>query len=83
LIVKVIESEIQSLFDLNQIQMQLVDISGDRVLARFTGSVVGTPAPSFLSIKRHLVKKMSDACGHKMNLIELNVLEAQPRMMRA
>ncbi len=76
LIVKAIERDVQPLFDLNGLSMQLVDVSGDRVLARFWGGRVGTPAASYLSLKRYLVQKMSDACGQKMNLVELNVLEA-------
>lgn len=75
----VIESELQPLFDRNGLQMQLVDVAGDRVLVRFFGDAVGTPAPSFLAIKRHLVRRMSEACGQKMNLIELNVLESRAR----
>ena len=76
LIVKMVESEIFPLFDLNGLQMQLVDVSGDRVLARFFGRGVGTPAASFLALKRYLVYRMSETCGQKMNLVELNVLEA-------
>jgi len=56
--------------------MQLVDVAGDRVLVRFTGNGVGTTAASFLALKRYVVRKVTDACGQKMNLVELNVLEA-------
>jgi NifU-like protein len=76
LIVKALESDVYLLFDLNGLQMQLVDVSGDRVLARFYGKAVGTPAASFLALKRYLVLRMTEACGQKMNLVELNVLEA-------
>jgi len=76
LIVKTLERDVFPLFDANGLQMQLVDVSGDRVLARFFGKGVGTQAASFLALKRYLVMKMTDACGHKMNLVELNVLEA-------
>jgi hypothetical protein len=51
-------------------------VTGDRVLARFTGNGVGTTAASFLSLKRYVVQKLTEACGVKMNLVELNVLEA-------
>jgi hypothetical protein len=51
-------------------------VNGDRVLARFYGRGVGSQLASFLSLKRYLVYRMSDAVGHKMNLVELNVLEA-------
>ena len=79
LIVKTIDRNVQSLLDQNRLQMQLVDVAGDRVLARFSGGAVGTPAASFIAIKRYLVRLMSDACGQKMNLIELNVLEAMAK----
>ena len=81
-IVKMLEGEVQAMLDLNGLVMQLVDVSGDRVLVRFSGDTVGTTASSFLSVKRFLVKKMSDACGHKMQLIELNVLESQTRLVK-
>src|SRR5579862_8426281 len=52
-IVKALETEVFPLFDLNQLQMQLVDVVGDRVLARFSGNGVGTTAGSFLALKRY------------------------------
>lgn len=79
LIGKMIESDVQPILDLNGLQLQLVDVAEDRVLVRFTGDAVGTPAPSFLALKRHLVRRMTEACGHRMQLIELNVLEQEAR----
>src|SRR6185436_3202128 len=76
LIVKALEADVYPLFDRNGLQMQLVDVSGDRVLARFYGKGVGTPAASFLALKRYLVQRMTEAIGQKMHLVELNVLEA-------
>jgi NifU-like protein len=75
LIVRALEESVYPLFDRNGLQMQLVDVSGDRVLARFFGDLVGTAAASYLALKLYLVGRISDACGHKMQLIELNVLE--------
>jgi NifU-like protein len=75
-IVKILDGDVHPLLDLNRIQMQLVDVAGDRVLARFTGNGVGTTAASFLALKRYVVQKLTEACGQKMNLVELNVLEA-------
>lgn len=75
-IVRVLEADVYPLLDLNRTQMQLVDVTGDRVLARFTGNGVGTTAASFLALKKYAVQKMTEACGLKMNLVELNVLEA-------
>ncbi len=74
-IVKAVEDDVQAVFDLNGVQMQLMEVAGDRVLARFFGDRVGTTAASWLAIKRHLVDRLSAACGQKMNLVELNVLE--------
>ena len=76
LIVKAVERDVQALLDLNRLQLQLVDVAGERVLVRFSGGATGTAADSFLAIKRYLVKQMSDACGQKMQLVELNVLES-------
>jgi len=72
-----IEQEIRPLFGRNGLDVQLVDVSGDRVLARFRGERVGGAAPSWLALKKHLVRKMAEACGRKMSLVELNVLEQQ------
>jgi|SRR5436190_511170 len=79
LIVKTLERDVFPLFDANGLQMQLVDVNGDRVLARFFGKGVGTQNASFLALKRYVVMKMSDVCGVKMNLVELNVLEAMAK----
>lgn len=76
LIVKALDADVHPLLDLNRMQMQLVDVAGDRVTARFTGNGVGTTAASFLALKRYVVQKMTEAVGHKMSLVELNVLEA-------
>ena len=75
-IVRALDSEVHPLLDRNGVQLQLVDVAGDRVLVRFTGNGVGTTAASFLALKRYAVQKMTEACGQKMNLVELNVLEA-------
>jgi NifU-like protein len=66
----------EALLGLNGIQLQLVDVAGDRVLVRFFGDAVGTQAASYLALKKELVRTLSDACGQKMNLVELNVLES-------
>ena len=76
LILKSLETDVTPLFDLNGLQMQLVDVAGDRALARFYGRGVGTQAASFLALKKYLVQRMTEACGQKMHLVELNVLEA-------
>ncbi len=79
LIVKTLERDVFPLYDANGLQMQLVDVNGDRVIARFFGKGVGSQNASFLALKRYVVLRMSDACGVKMNLVELNVLEAMAK----
>jgi len=76
LIVKTLERDVLPLYDANGLQIQLVDVSGDRVLARFFGKGVGTQNASFLALKKYLVMKMTETCGQNMHLVELNVLEA-------
>jgi NifU-like protein len=82
LVVKALDEHVLPLFDANRLQLQLVDVTGDRVLVRFHGAPVGTTAASWLALKRFLVQKISDACGQKMNLVELNVLEGLARAAR-
>jgi NifU-like protein len=79
LIVKALDTDVTPLFDLNGLQMQLVDVAGDRAVARFYGRGVGTPAASYLALKKYLVQRMTEACGLKIHLVELNVLEALAR----
>jgi bacterioferritin-associated ferredoxin len=83
LIVKTLEVDLRRLLDLNGLQVQLVEVGGDRVLARFYGDQVGTTTASFLAIKWCVVERMSDACGMKMNLVELNVLEGLAKSAKA
>src|SRR5579859_2158557 len=52
-IVKALETEVYPLLDLNSVQMQLVDVTADRMLARFSGKGVGTTSASFLALKRY------------------------------
>jgi NifU-like protein len=74
-VARLLSEDAGRLLDLNGIQAQLVDVGGERVLVRFSGERVGTPAASFLALKHYLVRRMAEACGQKMTLIELNVLE--------
>lgn len=78
-VARLLEGELGGLLELNGLQAQLVDVSGDRALVRFAGEAVGTSAASFLAVKHYLVRRMSEACGRKMNLVELNVLEGLAR----
>ncbi len=76
LVRRLLEEEILPLYDLNGLQMQMTDVAGDRILARFSGDAVGGTSASYLVLKRQLVRRASEVCGRKMRLIELNVLEA-------
>lgn len=82
-ILELIEREVRPIFDRNGLDLRLADVAGDRVLLRLSGEAVGTTAPSFLALKRWLVEKMSAACGGKMNLVELNVLEGLSRTSKS
>ena len=70
------EFTVTALDQLANRELAAFDVSGDRVLARFFGMGVGSQRPSFLALKRYLVQRMTEACGQKMILVELNVLEA-------
>jgi NifU-like protein len=74
-IVAFLESDGYNVLEKNGLVMQLVEVGGDRVLVRFSGDRVGGQDASFLAIKRWLVQRLGDACGARMQLVELNVLE--------
>lgn len=71
----VLTDGLEAVLGRNGVQVQLVDVAGDRILARFFGDRVGGTDASWLALKRHVVDRASAACGQKMNLVELNVLE--------
>lgn len=81
-IAKLVQEDLQALLRLNGLHVELVSVDGDRVLMRFTGAVVGTPQPSFLSIKRYIVRTVSNACRANMSLVEVNVLEKHGTRVR-
>ncbi|MBI2932065.1 MAG: (2Fe-2S)-binding protein [Planctomycetes bacterium] len=65
------------LFGLNEADVDFLDVQAERVFTRFRGRNVGTSSPSILTLKWYLVRIMSDACGRKMQQIEMNVLDTQ------
>jgi len=81
-IARLIDGEIRPLLALNGLDVELVDVTGNRVLLRFRGDLAGGQAASYLAVKRDLVRRMSEACGQKMNMVELNVLEQQASQHR-
>src|SRR5258706_941000 len=75
ILVKLLREVIEPLYALNGVRIHVQDVRGPRVLARYEGPTVGTTLPSILALKWFLVKSMSDACGERMQLIELNMLD--------
>ncbi len=78
LIEGLIRQELRPLLERNGLDVQLLDVSGDRVRVRFRGDRVGGTAASYLAVKRHLVRRMSEACGQKMRLMETDAPGQQP-----
>ena len=75
LVMGVLRDWIEPLYRLNGVQIQLLEVKGPRVRARYAGRTVGTTTPSILALKWVFVKAMSEACGERMQLIEVNMLD--------
>jgi NifU-like protein len=75
IVLKVVRDVIEPLYRLNGVQMQILDVKGPRVHARLSGRTVGTTLPSILALKWVFVKAMSEACGEKLQLVEVNMLD--------
>jgi NifU-like protein len=75
ILVKLLRDLIEPLYALNGVRIHVQDVKGPRVMARYEGPTVGTTLPSILTLKWYLVKAMTDACGERMQLIELNMLD--------
>lgn len=75
IVLKVVREVIEPLFRLNGVQMQILEVKGPRVHARLSGRTVGTTLPSILALKWVFVKAMSEACGEKMQLVEVNMMD--------
>ena len=82
-VVECVEGALRRLLELNGLDLRVVEVEGDRVLARYQGDLAGTTAASFLAIKRHVVERISAACGRDMKLVELNVLEGLAKTAKA
>jgi bacterioferritin-associated ferredoxin len=63
------------LLERNEVSVDVLGIEPGRVLARFQGRAVGTTLPSILTLKWYMVRILSTACGRKMSLIEMNIVE--------
>ena len=75
LIMNVLREVIEPIFRLNGVQIQILEVKGPKVHARLAGRSVGTTLPSILTLKRAFVEGISQACGEKMQLIEVNMLD--------
>jgi bacterioferritin-associated ferredoxin len=79
LVLGAIERHVKPLFEWNGVKVDVLGIEPDRVLARLKGRGVGTTLPSILTLKWFMVKIMSDACGRKVGLVEMNVVDEETR----
>jgi len=77
LVLGAIDRHVKPLFALNGIEVDVIGIEPDRVLARLRGKTVGTTLASILTLKWFMVKIMTDACGRKVGLIEMNILDEE------
>ena len=80
LVLGAIDRHVKPLFERNGVGVDVLGVEADRVLARLKGKTVGTTLPSILTLKWYMVKIMSDACGRKVGLIEMNILEEERPM---
>lgn len=71
----VLRDQIEPLYRLNGVQIQVLEVKGPKVRARLAGRTVGTTLPSILALKWTFVKAISDAIGEKMQLVEVNMLD--------
>jgi len=75
IVLDLVRDLIEPLYRLNGVQIQILEVRGPKVHARYSGRTVGTTLPSILALKWLFVKAMSDACGEKMQLVEVNMLD--------
>ncbi len=74
-VLALLDEDVAPLLERNGLHMQVMDVTSDRVLARFSGDGADTQNASYLTLKRYLVRRMSEVCASPMQLVELNVLE--------
>ena len=75
IVMEVIREVIEPLYRLNGVQMQVLEVKGTKIQARLAGRTVGTTLPSMLALKKTFVDTVSEACGQKMQLVEVNMLD--------
>ena len=75
LVLDVLRDLIEPLYRLNGVQIQILEVKGPKVHARYAGRTVGTTLPSILALKWFFVKSISDACNERMQLVEVNMLD--------
>ena len=77
LVLGAIDRHVRPLFEMNGVEVDVLGVELDRVLARLRGKTVGTTRASILTLKWFMVKIMTDACGRKVGLIEMNILDEE------
>ena len=75
LVMGVLRDYIEPLYRLNGVQIQILEVKGPKVRARYAGRTVGTTLQSILALKWVFVRAISDACGERMQLVEVNMLD--------
>lgn len=75
IVIRTVDQLVRRLYELNEVELHVLGVEGDRVFARLRGPRVGSTLPSNLTLKWFLVKMMGNACGRKMQLVELNMIE--------
>lgn len=75
-ILEVLRDPMEPLLRANRVQIHLVDVDGARALVRVLPPPDRTTHDeSLLAIKRFFVESLAQACGTRISLLELNVLD--------
>lgn len=72
-----LERDVRRLYEINDMRLEITEVRGDQVFTRYRGRAAGGSLPSYLTLKWYLVRILSEACGQKMQQIELNALEPE------
>ncbi len=71
IVLRTVDELVRKPWALNGLELHVLGVEGDRVFARIQGPDAGTTRASVLTLKWFLVRMMSNACGRKMQLVEL------------
>jgi NifU-like protein len=73
LVLETVRDFIGPFFAINGVQIQILEVRGPKIMALLAGRIVGTTQPSILALKWAFVQAVSDACGERMQLVEVNM----------